>query len=141
MFKGIPWDVWRAVTIAAVAALAMIFEPAPAIFIAFYFCLVRVLKLTESWANQDLFAPSFGPVPILSRLGGTPERFGGFHWNPEAGHEDYDFLHRGFCAAGSFGSGARQVDAQPKPNNHRSQTGSVAAQRRAARYHPGGARH
>ena len=39
MFKAIPWDVRLAATVAAVAALAMIFEPAPAIFIVAYICL------------------------------------------------------------------------------------------------------
>ena len=36
MFKVIPWDVWLAATLALVAVLAMIFDPAPAIFIVAY---------------------------------------------------------------------------------------------------------
>jgi hypothetical protein len=49
MFKAIPWDVWLAATVAVVAALAMIFEPAPAIFIVVYLCLCAYIVVKIIW--------------------------------------------------------------------------------------------
>jgi hypothetical protein len=54
MLKSIPWDVWAAAVLAATAVLAMIFEPAPAMFIVGYILLCAyVVVETISGTQRD----------------------------------------------------------------------------------------
>ena len=53
VFKSIPWDIWAAAAIAGTIALAMMFEPGPALFIVGYiFMCAYILVETINGAQS-----------------------------------------------------------------------------------------